>query len=487
MNGWDPDAELPIKLGPCSNSEFRPFPLGPVELEAIRRTREEADHHAHRLGIGRREFLRSLGGAALMLGVLAACHDDANRAKGKRSGGSFKIDKDATTEPDAAKQSIAGDEAIVDVQTHYLNYDLAVAGGVSGLAGLSAVFPQNRCGEADARACFSVEQYLDLLFGQSDTNMTVLSAIPIVEQANPLKMEDMELARRLAVHLCGDERVLLHGGVQPTVGPPGMQIDGMARLRGDHPIAAWKIYTHTPGAGWWLDDHEASAPKVGDAFLTRVEEVGPNIVCVHKGFSGGSEYASPVDIGPAARAHPDIRFVVYHSGFESSGSEGPYTAATADRGVNRLVTSLQRAGVGPGANVYAELGSTWWVLMRDPTQAAHMLGKVLKAVGPDRVLWGTDSLWYGSPQDQIQAFRAFEISAELQEQYGYPALTPAVKRKILAENAMALYGIKQVPDHCEFTRDELAQLRVEKTAAWRTYGPETDRELVSLLADHGMV
>src|SRR6476660_3612120 len=192
MNGWDPDAELTIKMGPCSNGEFRPSPLGPVELEAIRRTREEADHHAHRLGIGRREFLRSLGGAALMLGVLAACHDDANRAKGKRSGGGFKIDKDATTEPDAAKQSIAGDEASVYVQTHYFNYDLAVAGGVSGLAGLSAIFPQNRCGEADARACFSVEQYLDLLFGQSDTNMTVLSAIPIVEQANPLKMEDME-------------------------------------------------------------------------------------------------------------------------------------------------------------------------------------------------------------------------------------------------------------------------------------------------------
>lgn len=487
MNGWDPDAELPIKLGPCSNGEFRPFPLGPVELEAIRRTRAEAEHHARRLGIGRREFLRSLGGAALMLGVLAACHDDANRANGKRSGGGYKIDKHAATEPDAAKQSIAGDEPIVDVQTHYLNYDLAVAGGVSGLAGLSAIFPQNRCGESDPRACFSVEQYLDLLFGQSDTNMTVLSAIPIVEQANPLKMEDMELARRLAVQLCGDERVLLHGGVQPTVGPPGLQIDGMTRLRGDHPIAAWKVYTHTPGAAWWLDDHEATAPQVGDAFLARVEQVGPNIVCVHKGFSGGSEYASPADIGPAARAHPDIRFVVYHSGFESSGTEGPYTAATAEQGVNRLVTSLQRAGVGPGANVYAELGSTWWVLMRDPTQAAHVLGKILKAVGPDRVLWGTDSLWYGSPQDQIQAFRAFEISTELREQYGYPALTPAVKRKILAENAMALYSIKKVPDHCTFTRDELAQLRVERTSAWRTYGPETDRELVHLLADHGMV
>ena len=156
MDRWDPDAELPIKLGPCSNGEFRPLPLGPVEREAIRRTRADAEHHARRLGVGRREFLRSLGGAALMLGVLAACHDDDNRAKGKRSGGTYEVDDDAATEPDAAKDSIAGDEVIVDVQTHYLNYDLAVAGGISGLAGLADSFPQGGCGEADARACYSV-------------------------------------------------------------------------------------------------------------------------------------------------------------------------------------------------------------------------------------------------------------------------------------------------------------------------------------------
>jgi predicted TIM-barrel fold metal-dependent hydrolase len=261
----------------------------------------------------------------------------------------------------------------------------------------------------------------------------------------------------------------------------------MSLLVDEHPIAAWKIYTHAPGRGWWLDDHDASAPQVGEAFLARVEEVGPDIVCVHKGFSGGIEYASPADIGPAARAHPDIRFVVYHSGFESAGGEGPFTDATAGQGSNRLIASLRAAGLGPGANVYAELGSTWWVLMRDPTQAAHVLGKLLLAVGPDRILWGTDSLWYGSPQDQIQAFRAFEIAPELQEAFGYPALTPEIKRKILGQNAAALYGVEQVPDRCTFTRDELAALRVSRPTPWKTYGPSTDAQLAALLADHGMV
>ena len=66
---------------------------------------------------------------------------------------------------------------------------------------------------------------------------------------------------------------------------------------------------------------------------------------------------------------------------------------------------MKRAGIGPNENVYAELGSTWWYVMRYPTQAAHVLGKLLKHVGEDNVVWGTDCLFYGSPQDQIQAFR----------------------------------------------------------------------------------
>ena len=53
-----------------------------------------------------------------------------------------------------------------------------------------------------------------------------------------------------------------------------------------------------------------------------------------------------------------------------------------------------------------------------------MLGKLLLAVGEDNVLWGTDAIWYGSPQPAIDAFRAFQIPADLRERYGYPELTP---------------------------------------------------------------
>ena len=125
--------------------------------------------------------------------------------------------------------------------------------------------------------------------------------------------------------------------------------------------------------------------------------------------------------------------------------------------------------------------------MRDPTQAAHVLGKLLVAVGPDNVLWGTDSLWYGSPQDQIQAFRAFEISAELQERHGYPALTAELKRRILGANAARALRRRAARHEVRVLRDELAKLRETDGVAFRTYGPETDRELRTLLASHTVI
>ena len=78
--------------------------------------------------------------------------------------------------------------------------------------------------------------------------------------------------------------------------------------------------------------------------------------------------------------------------------------------------------------------------MRDPTTAAHLLGKLLTHVGQDNVLWGTDSIWYGSPQDQIQAFRSFQIAPELIEAHGYPVLTPALKAKVFGLNGARVYG-----------------------------------------------
>ena len=62
-------------------------------------------------------------------------------------------------------------------------------------------------------------------------------------------------------------------------------------------------------------------------------------------------------------------------------------------------------------------------------------------MGPDRVVFGSDSVWYGSPQWQIEALWRFQIPEDMRRRYGYPELTPDIKRKILGLNSAKLYGI----------------------------------------------
>ena len=118
--------------------------------------------------------------------------------------------------------------------------------------------------------------------------------------------------------------------------------------------------------------------------------------------------------------------------------------------------------------------------MGDPTQAAHLLGKLLVHVGEDNIVWGTDSIWYGSPQDQIQALRAFEITPEFQERFGYPALTPERKAKILGLNAARLYGVDPVAVACPFTREDLQAARAAIPSAFRMYGPRSAAQVAAL-------
>jgi uncharacterized protein len=439
--------ELPFALGPISSDEYAPLPVPETVREAARRALAVADRNARRSGMSRRAFLRSAAGYATVLFCLNACAREA-APPASTPGGAFSVPPEATIDQDTARGVLGTEEFVFDVQSHLLEFNLEQP----ARSFFGENFPQAGCGEGDPRACFSIDHYLEEIFLNSDTTMMVLSALPIIARDHPLSIEVMEQTRELADRLCGPGRLLLHGQANPSLGVLEDTLAGMTDLVRNHPIAAWKVYTHTAGPPWRLDD------AVGNAFLNQVRALGVPRVCVHKGVSGNDPWSSPADIGPAAAAHPDLTFVVYHSGWEPGVVEGPYEA-TRDVGVNRLVSSLRDHGIGPGGNVYAELGTTWFNLMRSPTQAAHLLGKLLVHLGPGNIMWGTDSIWYGSPQQQIVAFRAFQISPELQERYGYPALTDEVKRAILGGNAARVYGLDPATVRCAFSQEELEAIR----------------------------
>lgn len=471
MRAKKTDPELPILLpfipGQASNGEFVPEPRTAKHCEAEALAHELAETAARTHGIDRRRFLMSTAGIAVTLSAinLVGCDDGERKSlpRGTESGGAYRVPKDA--DPDAVCAMLEGDEFIFDVQTHHVDPKGDwVSLNPAGAAFFRAFRPN--CNETDKLDCLSRYYYAHDIFLESDTSVAVLSDTPApADRYDPLPFSEMKRTRDIINRLSPPNtgRLRVHSIVVPNVGPVHAQLDQMQARAETMDVAAWKVYTpYGPnGRGWWLDD-----PATGIPVIEQARRLGVKTICAHKGLplqGFDLDHSSPRDIGVVAKAYPDVNFVVYHSGFYPGVREGPYDPANAERGTNTLIKSMLDNGIDPNQNVYAELGSTWRNLMSNPTQAAHLMGKLITYVGEDNVLWGTDCIWTGSPQPQIVAFRAFQIDPDLANQYGYAPLTDAVKRKVFGLNAARLYGVDPIAQRCKLERDEVEQLR----AAWR--------------------
>jgi hypothetical protein len=482
----DPEGtRLPVKLDSTSNGEFAPIPLGPAERLANRLAHEAAGTHARRAGMDRRSFLVSAAGTASTL----LAFNEAFAATGRR-GGFYEIEPEAAVDLQLARSALDGGEFIFDVQGHFVNPTgawtkrLPEGARPLRLPKTEACGPSEGPGRLDYLQCIGPEEFVKDVFLDSDTDLCVLSFVPSTREGEPLTIEEAAATARIVERLEGTHRLYLHGRVNPN--QPG-DLEGMDELASRHRISAWKTYTQwgPDGRGFWLDD------DAGLAFIEKARRLGVKNIAIHKGLPFGQrsyEHSTCADIGRAARRFPDVNFLVYHSGFVAGRPEGPYDESRTD-GIDALVTSLAKAGVRPGSNVYAELGSTWRFLMRDPDSAAHALGKLLAAVGESNVLWGTDSIWYGSPQDQIQAFRTFQIAPALREKHGYPEITKALRAKVFGLNALRIYPVpKDVRDR-HLASDKVARDREEyrerPDPSFLTHGPRNRREFLNLLAWSG--
>ncbi|MCU0974507.1 MAG: amidohydrolase [Burkholderiales bacterium] len=475
---------LPIKLDSTSNGEFAPIPLSVTNRAANRLAHEAATRNARRLALTRRRFLLSACGAASTLLSFNA----VNAAAGKRAGW-FDLEADAALEPELAAARLEGDEFIFDVQGHFVD-----PSGAWVRAASSDAFkwsPKSGCAYArssDPRSylrCLGPDEFVKDVFLDSDTDMMVLSFVPSRRDAEPLTIAAADATRRVVERMEGTHRLLLHGRVNPN--QPG-DVEAMDELAGRWRVSAWKTYTQwgPDGTGYFLSD------DVGMRFIEKARALGVKVICIHKGLPFGRQsyqHSQCSDIGVVARRFPDVKFLVYHSGFVAGNAERPYDEGAQRDGIDTLIRSLVENNVAPNGNVYAELGSTWRFLMREPDSAAHALGKLFKYCGEANVLWGTDSIWYGSPQDQIQAFRTFQIAPELRARYGYPEITPELRAKVFGLNAAQVYGIGPDEVKNDAHRDRIAQerraYREHPEPHFRTYGPKTRREFLNLLTWNG--
>ena len=481
----DPDGtRLPVKLDTTTNGEFAPIPLEPVHHRARQLAMEAATANARRLGVDRRSFLVSASGVATTLLALNTAY-----AAGARNGrgGFFELPDNAALEVPVARSALDGNEFIFDVQGHFVNptgaWTKRLPPGAKPLQfpKTSACGPTKGPGELDYLQCIGSDEFIKDVFLDSDTDLMVLSFVPSTKADEPLTIEEAAATAEIVEKLNGTHRLLIHGRVNPN--SPG-DLEGMDQLKAAHRIAAWKTYTQwgPDGKGFFLDD------DIGIQFIEKARKLGVKNIAIHKGLPFGPrsyEHSTCVDVGRAAKRFPDVNFLIYHSGFVAGKKEGPHDPMRTD-GIDALVTSLAENNIRPGANVYAELGSTWRFLMRDPDSAAHALGKLLKACGENNVLWGTDSIWYGSPQDQIQAFRAFQITPALQDKHGYPDMSPGLRAKIFGLNALRVYPMSEDTIKKHMPKDSVsgkrAEYREHPDPTFVTHGPKTRREFLNLKA-----
>jgi hypothetical protein len=493
LRDQEDERRLPLSAGPVSNGEFVPAAATPHDRAVNRLIRSSVDDAAKRLGMDRRRFLQSAGAVAASLAAfeLAGCSSSRQVSASHGRGGTFKVPPPVDTA--ACQQGLNGTgEFVFDVHTHHVVPTGAWVQNAPETTGLVLSMLPADCTDTDRLDCVDRGNYLHDLFLASDTTVAVLTDVPNSGAADaPIPFPEALSTQRITAGLTagGAGRVLVENIIAPNVGPVGATLDEMTSAVQSGPPAAFKVYTAwSPGGqGYSLQD-----PVVGLPTVQHAHDLGVKVFVAHKGLplvNFDPAFNHPDDIVAVSRQFPDMHFVVYHAAWDPSHVEGPYDPA-ATIGIDTLLAALDRHGVPPNDNVWVDVATLWRQLLTQPDQAAHALGKLLSRVGEQRVLWGTDAIWYGSPEPQIMAMRAFQISAEFQATYKYPALTDDLKAGLFGLNAATLFGVDPTATRCGLSSDPLtanveesAQLRSDGAlpSAWIPRGPTNRREVLDWL------
>ena len=448
--------ELPLPLRLVSNEEFPPLPQTAAQRQVEDRILAEAARLGPRLGLDRREFLRRSGGMATSLLAMNAVF-----------GHFFDVLPVEAQDSAAFKDRSGAPYFIFDVQLHYVstgydptNAEASRKGAVSKGALLGLRKNSRRLNprlESDRGTLDDLAwgNMIKEVFLDSETAIGLISTPPgPYPQDAVVPPKEMTHFRDEINRVTQSRRMLAHGLVSPQLGQA--DLDFMDQQAATLKVDAWKAYTGAAAKGfdrgWFLDDEKIAYPM-----LEKARKTGVKRFCVHKGLPLGpvADYNHPRDLIKAAKDFPDIDFLVYHAGLQSvagakSTGEIPWTTEFC-----------QMAKKSGSKNIYMELGSTFGQLVTtNPTACAHLLGQIVDAFGADHVLWGTDSIWYGTPQWQIEAFRRFEIPQALVDQHRYAPLTRQVKEQIFGLNAARVFAVDVNAKRNEIPKDYLTRMKM---------------------------
>ena len=474
------DAPVPTQI--VSNGEFNPMPQTEAQRQVEGLVKSLGDDFAKRQGLERRDFLRTASGMAT-----------AFLAMNQVFGPVWDV-----TEAEAADRDVADARArelssqfIFDVQTHFVRDDYTR----ERILVLAKYASEHWNPDIKKRpmtiARMKFENYLREVFMDSDTKLALLSSATF---DNPdyyfLFNDQIRDARSLVNSVAGSKRLFAHTVISP--GQPGW-LDEVDKAIVEYKPDSWKGYTtgdpSSPtkaGSAWRLDDEKVVYP-----FYEKAVTAGITTICIHKGLLPRDyeqswkdvwRHATVWDVAKAAKDWPQLNFVIYHSAVRPLLEQPELELAEFEKtGWIRWSTDLARIPQEHGVtNVYAEIGSAFAnSAVANPRFCAAFLGQLVNEMGVDHVLWGTDSVWYGSPQWQIEALRRLEIPEDMAKRHGWKVRLGAadgeVKRQIFGLNAAKLYNVKPESAYASLKDDHLAEMKRRWVAAGeqrsnRTYG-----------------
>jgi predicted TIM-barrel fold metal-dependent hydrolase len=438
----------PIPTQVVASDEFFPIPQTEKQKRVEARVKELGALHARENGLSRRQFFRTAAGMATAFVAMNEVYGplySVSSAEAASTGYAGQL-----------AQALSG-QFIMDVHTHFLRDDTRLQGFVRareavGRAGWNPALG----GKEQTLDDLKYPNWFKEIYLDSDTKVALISGSGSEDPRDWFLTNEMKHEARGRVNAAaGTRRTLSHAIFMP--GLPGW-MDQVDRVIAELKPDSWKGYTvgdntNKPLARhpWRLDDEKLLYP-----FYEKILKAGHNIVCVHKGlyppsteqqFPHLTQYAKVDDVGRAAKDWPQIRFVIYHSAYRwaAGGNAALGLKQFEETGGVEWTSDLAEIPAKFGvSNVYGDLGQIFaQTTVVEPKLCAALMGILVKGLGADHVVWGTDAVWTGAPQWQIEALRRLEIPEDMQKKYGFAPLGPAdgpVKTAIFGANSAKMYG-----------------------------------------------
>jgi uncharacterized protein len=458
----------PVPTQIVSSEEYLPTPQTKEQAKVESELIAISDQLARKSGISRRRFFQTAAGMAASFWAM-------NKVYGQI----FDVSYAEASTPEMAEERAKAHskQFIMDGHSHFLRDDTRLMGFVAGREAVGkAGWNSDLSKKTQTIDDLKFNNYFKEIYLDSDTKVVLLSNAPSDIPEDWFLTNDMVFKTRDEVNKkAGNRRMLAHYTIVP--GQKGW-MEGIEEAITTWKPDSWKGYTIGDNSHkdisaypWKMDDEKLMYPAY-ERFL----KSGIKNVCVHKGlfpladdkkYPRLTQYAKVDDVGKAAKDWPQLNFIIYHSAYRHVGDDPAVAMAEFDHTgrvswVSDLCDIPHKYGV---TNVYGDLGQIFaWSTVAQPRLAAAMMATLVQNLGADHVVWGTDAVWTGSPQWQIEGLRRLEVPEDMQKKYGFKPLGPAdgpIKTKIFSENSVRLYNFQEEKKRILSEPDKIAQIKAD--------------------------